>query len=76
MSHLSTPDLSEPWVKVFSSSQLYLAEIVKGVLEENEVPTILLNKQASIYNMFGEIEVYVPETDSLKAYYLINQNNS
>jgi hypothetical protein len=68
------PNLSDSWVKVFSSGQLYLAEIVKGVLEENEVPVILLNKQASIYNMFGEIEVYVPETESLKAYYLINQN--
>lgn len=68
------PNLSDTWVNVFSSEQVHLAEIVKGVLEENEVPVILLNKQASIYNMFGEIEVYVPETESLKAYYLINQN--
>lgn len=36
------------------------ASIIKGMLEENNVPVSLLNKQDSSYVNFGEIELYVP----------------
>jgi len=36
------------------------ANIVKGLLQENDIPVQLLNKQDSSYLVFGEIEIYVP----------------
>ncbi|MDB5193386.1 MAG: hypothetical protein JWQ96_2949 [Segetibacter sp.] len=36
------------------------ATIVKGLLEENNVPVFLMNKQDSSYLNFGDIELYVP----------------
>ncbi len=63
------------WTKVFSTNQSYLAEIVGGVLTENEIPHTIINKQISGYGL-GEIEIYVPETEALQAYYLVNLNNS
>ncbi len=63
------------WTKVFSTNQSYLAEIIGGVLTENEIPHTIINKQISGYGL-GEIEIYVPETEALQAYYLVNLNNS
>lgn len=62
------------WVKVFASSQVHLAEIIHGMLLDNDIAAVLVNKQASAYQMFGDVEVYVPDTAALKAYYLINEN--
>jgi hypothetical protein len=48
------------WTLLFSTTQFAEANIVKGVLEENNIPVQLLNKQDSSYLVFGEIELYVP----------------
>jgi hypothetical protein len=48
------------WFLLFSTTQFAEANIVKGVLEENQIPVQLLNKQDSSYLVFGEIELYVP----------------
>lgn len=36
------------------------ANIIKGLLEENNIAVALLNMQDSSYLVFGEIELYVP----------------
>ena len=48
------------WTLLFSTTQFAEANIEKGVLEENNIPVQLLNKQDSSYLVFGEIELYVP----------------
>ena len=48
------------WKLLYAAQTLPEANIVKGMLEENEVPVILMNKQDSSYLNFGLIEVYVP----------------
>ena len=49
------------WQKIYSTRFYTEAEIVRGKLEENEIPVQLLNKQDTMYNVaLGEIEVYVP----------------
>ena len=48
------------WFKIYSSPNLPQASIVKGMLEENNVPVMLVNKQDSSYLNFGDIEIYVP----------------
>lgn len=59
------------WVKVYSTKYLYRAEIAKGILEENSIPSVIINKQDSAYLVFGEIELYVFQIDALKATHLI-----
>jgi hypothetical protein len=50
------------WQKIFTTSFYTEAEIVRGKLEENEIPVQLLNKQDSMYNVaLGEFEIYVPK---------------
>ncbi len=36
------------------------ATMLKGMLEENEIPVQILNKKDSSYLTFGYIEIYVP----------------
>ncbi|MGN6618090.1 MAG: putative signal transducing protein [Ilyomonas sp.] len=48
------------WFLLYSTQNLAEASIIKGMLEENEIRVVVLNKQDSSYLSFGEIEVYVP----------------
>jgi hypothetical protein len=49
------------WQKIFTTRFYTEAEIVRGKLEENEIPVQLLNRQDTMYKVaLGEIEVYVP----------------
>ncbi|WP_207492007.1 putative signal transducing protein [Aridibaculum aurantiacum] len=48
------------WSLLYSARTLPEATIVQGMLEENNVPVMVMNKQDSSYLNFGYIEVYVP----------------
>ncbi len=63
------------WQKVFTTRYYTEAEIVRGKLEENEIPVQLLNKQDTMYNVaLGEIEVYVPAVLKEMALALLSQS--
>jgi hypothetical protein len=57
----------EQWEKVFGTNAGYQAEILKALLEEENIVSIVVNKQDSSYLSFGEVEVYVKSEDILKA---------
>jgi hypothetical protein len=57
----------EQWEKVFGTNAEYQAGILKALLEEENIVSIVVNKQDSSYLSFGEIEVYVKSEDVLKA---------
>jgi hypothetical protein len=49
------------WQKIFSTRNQAEASIIQGMLEENNVPVQIMNKQDSSYLNFGDIELFVPE---------------
>jgi hypothetical protein len=51
----------QTWYKLYSTKNYLEANIIKGKLEENNIKTVMLNKQDSSYVVMGEIELYVPE---------------
>lgn len=55
------------WVTVFETDQLYLAEMVKGVLYENNIDAVLLSHKDSSYPMLGSIQILVNPNDQEKA---------
>ena len=67
--------MSQNWITIKSSNKLYELELLKGVLIENNIPSVILNKQDSSYLNFGEAELQVLSNDLVKAYLLINQKN-
>ena len=50
----------ENWEKIYSTRNYPEASIIQGLLEENNIPVQVLNKQDSSYLNFGDIELYVP----------------
>ena len=65
--------MEKHWVKLFVTSNPIQAEITKQMLEENQVPAVILNKQDSSYR-FGQIEVYVHESHESLARELLATN--
>ncbi len=59
------------WIKVFETGEQIRAEIVKGVLEENEIKAVVLNKKETVYQIFGTYQVLVLKEDLLLATNLI-----
>ena len=62
------------WTKVYTTSDPIKAELIKQLLEEDEIEVVLLNKQDSSY-LFGEVQVMVLESNSLKAQQIVINNN-
>lgn len=65
---------SDLWELVYTSNQLYLAEMIKDILIDHEVEAVVVNKQDSFYH-FGDIEVYVRPSGVVKAKHIINKIN-
>ncbi|MFA6403798.1 MAG: DUF2007 domain-containing protein [Salinivirgaceae bacterium] len=58
------------WIIIFTTGKLYLAEMAKAILEDNDIEVIVMNKQDSFY-LIGDIEVYVKPEDVIRAKFLI-----
>jgi len=69
--------MEKNWVRIFTTFNYYQAEIVKQVLIENEIDSVLLNKQDSSHRTFGDIEVYIHQQDFSNAIeiMILNQIN-
>jgi len=62
--------MAESWQTVYSTSKLYLAEMVKDILIDHNIEAVLFNQQDSLY-LFGDIEVKVRPEDVIEAKFLI-----
>lgn len=67
--------MNNNWVKIYSSTQQHLVEIAKGVLKENGIDSVILNKKDSAYNMWGDLELYASQQDALEALSIIKQHD-
>jgi hypothetical protein len=64
------------WIKIASSKQAYKIELLKGLLKENNIISVSINKKDSSYLAFGEIELFVDSKDVLKAKDLIQKQDN
>ncbi len=58
------------WTLIYSSNQLYKTELMKQLLAENGIQSIVVNKKDSAY-LFGEVELYVSVEDAFQARQII-----
>jgi len=63
--------MNKDWVKIYSTGEGYKAELLKGLLFENNIEAVIINKQDSSY-LFGELELYVNSKDIVKAKHVIS----
>ena len=66
--------MEKNWIRIFSSTDYYQAEMVKQALAGNHIHSVLLNKQGSSHRTFGDIEVYIHQADFSNAIEIIVLN--
>jgi hypothetical protein len=64
--------MSVNWVSIYSSKYIHKVEIAKAVLLDNNIDSIVVNKQDSAF-LFGEIELHVHPNDQLEAKQILNK---
>ena len=67
--------MSKDWVIVYQSNNPNSAEIIKSVLEDNEIEVVSINKMDSMHRhlMNGNIELHVKSEDVINAKYIISK---
>jgi hypothetical protein len=63
------------WVIVHTVAQEYEAELIKSLLEQNNIDCVIVNKKDSAY-LFGEIEIFVDVEDAFIAKQVIQNLKS
>lgn len=66
--------MEKDWVLVFETNKDFEAEMLKGMLEENNISVFVINKKDSAY-LFGNIELYVLPENLLEAKTFIKDFN-
>jgi len=64
--------MEKDWVSIYSTDKLHKAGILIGMLSDNNIKAIEINKKDSSY-LFGEVEIYVKSSDVIRAKYLIEK---
>ena len=69
--------MSVNWVKIYSTTQLHKAEIVRAVLEDHDIHTTEMNKMDSMHTHLsvGKIEVFVNQDNAIRATHLITKHD-
>ena len=65
------------WTKVFSTTLLHQAELLRSLLEDNGINAVVVNKQSSPYpnlNTDFDVELFVKEENALRAKILIEKS--
>ncbi len=63
--------MDKSWATVYTCGNIQNAELIKGVLAHNEIQSVILNHQDSLYK-FGDIEVLVNREVVVKAKFVID----
>jgi putative signal transducing protein len=63
--------MEKDWVPIYSTDKEYQAHIIKDMLKENGIDSVIFNKQDSAYVTIGNVEIYVKNDFAIKAKHLI-----
>ena len=64
--------MEKDWVLIFSTTEDFIAELARGILNENDIQNVVVDKKDRFYH-FGEIEIYVHRDNIIKAKYLLKE---
>ena len=60
------------WDKIFVSKNPNLVDLFIQLLKEQNIQSVAINKKDSSYTIFGNIELYVKDTDMKKSKEIID----
>ena len=59
--------MADNWIPIFESFFMHEIQIAQSILDQHDIPNVVVNKTDSIYPVNGQIELYVMQDDALKA---------
>lgn len=62
------------WQKVFSDQLQHRVEIVRSVLHDSGINSVIINKKNSAFNNFGSFELQVERDNIIKALKIIDDD--
>ncbi len=63
------------WVKIYTTTQPHKVEIVRAILDEHDIESMVINKSDSSYpGLIGNIEIYVLDKLEVLARFIIKEN--
>ncbi|UPK70322.1 DUF2007 domain-containing protein [Chitinophaga filiformis] len=67
--------MEKDWVKIYYTNQVFRAEIIRGMLEENGINVVLINRQDSTYltALPGMAELFVHNSQEAEARQLLTE---
>lgn len=63
------------WVMVYTSTLPHKVNIVKAVLEDNQIKSFEVNKKDSSYTFMGEVDLFVHRNDEVLSRFLIKTHD-
>lgn len=63
--------MEKDWIVVFTTNDVFKANLVKDLLDNNDIPAVVLNKKETLTALIGVAEVYVEREDAVKAINLV-----
>ena len=68
--------MQKNWIKIYSSNNPIEVEIIKQMLEEQNITSVIMNTQDSAHNMSfgGKIDLYILKEDSEEAIKHLQKN--
>lgn len=68
--------MEKDWVKLYSSTSPEEVTLMKNMLEGHGILTVVMNQRDSSYPSFGDVTIFVKNTDFIKARDLIERSTS
>lgn len=62
------------WKIVFTTESPFEAELVRGMLKEHQIDSVIINQRDSSYGVFGDISLYVHKDHAEAAARLLSEN--
>ena len=66
--------MSDPWVQVFSTTELYKLHMAKAILERHQITSMILDQQDSMYQSLNAVSsgyLIVRSNDVLRAKHIL-----
>lgn len=69
--------MEEGWVLIYRSNDANKVEILKSLLEDEEINVVIINKMDSmqLYLSNAEVEIHVQQNDVVQAKYIISKTD-
>jgi len=63
------------WTLIHSARDRQEAELLRGWLEANDIPAVVMDQRSSVYPSMGVIEVLVDRDNVMRALHLMAKHN-